>query len=238
MKKVNNLMGIALVLLLVLGAGPLCAQASKFAAAWDTDVVSVQAEVSTGEDPACFDGVGDSIEGPCVLAEELLATIDVAQQKDLLIGVSGQIGLHTFTQAKGKNTDPSLGSATASAGVTVTVELRDSYTGELVQTAAPGPVVFASRLQELKVDLADSDTDLYTEVVVSLLLETTAAHHFNFIGVDLDQGDYDVVAVFDLSAWVEIVGEDAIAEAQVTLGPRMVTAQEVRAAKGSLIPLE
>jgi hypothetical protein len=48
---------------------------------------------------------------------------------------------------------------------------------------------------------------------------------------------YDVVAVFDLSAWVAIVGEDAAAEAEVVLGPRMVTAQEVRAAKGSLTPL-
>jgi hypothetical protein len=42
------------------------------------------------------------------------------------------------------------------------------------------------------------------------------------------------VAVFDLSAWVDIVGEDAMANAKVTLGPRMVTAQEVRAAKDEL----
>ena len=104
----------------------------------------------------------------------------------------------------------------------------------MVQIAAPGPVTFASRLQELKVDVTDTDTDFLTEVTVSLLLDTTAAHHFNFIGVDLDQGVYDVVAVFDLSAWVAIVGEDAIAEAKVTLGPRMVTVQEVRAAKDSL----
>jgi len=74
-----------------------------------------------------------------------------------------------------------------------------------------------------------------TEVIVSLLLQTTAAHHFNFIGVDLDQGVYDVVAIFNLSAWVAIVGEDAIAEAIVTLGPRMVTAKEVRTAKNTLV---
>ncbi len=67
------------------------------------------------------------------------------------------------------------------------------------------------------------------------MLDTTAAHHFNFIDVALEQGFYDVVVVFDLSAFVAIVGADAIARAKVILGPRMVTAQEVRAVKGQLI---
>jgi hypothetical protein len=216
------------------------AQSSKFDASWDDTVKMVHAYVDSDTASACL---GDSTDGtgtegdPCILAEALMATLDVAQQKDLLIGVSAQIGLHTLTQAKGKNTDPSLGSATASGSVNVTLELREangSGTGALVQTAAPGTVTFAARLQELKVDVTDTDTDFLTEVIVSLLLDTTAAHHFNFIGVDLDQGVYDVVAVFDLSAFVAIVGEDAIARAKVTLGPRMVTVQEVRAAKDSL----
>ena len=212
------------------------AQSSKFDASWDNTVKMVHAYVDSDTASACLgDGTGTGTSGdPCILAEALMATLDVAQQKDLLIGVSAQIGLHTLTQAKGKNTEPSLGSATASGSVNVTLELRDPDTGAVVQTAAPGQVTFASRLQELKVDVTDTDTDFLTEVTVSLLLDTTAAHHFNFIGVDLDQGVYDVVAVFDLSAFVAIVGEDAIAEAKVTLGPRMVTAQEVRAAKDEL----
>ena len=212
------------------------AQSSKFDASWDNTVKMVHAYVDSDMASACLgDGTGTGTSGdPCILAEALMATLDVAQQKDLLIGVSAQIGLHTLTQAKGKNTEPSLGSATASGSVNVTLELRDPDTGAVVQTAAPGQVTFASRLQELKVDVTDTDTDFLTEVTVSLLLDTTAAHHFNFIGVDLDQGVYDVVAVFDLSAFVAIVGEDAIAEAKVTLGPRMVTVQEVRAAKDSL----
>jgi hypothetical protein len=212
------------------------AQSSKFDASWNNTVKMVHAYVDSDTASACFgDGTGTGTAGdPCILAEALMATLDVAQQKDLLIGVSAQIGLHTFTQAKGKSSDPSLGSATASGSVVVTLELREAGTDNVVQTAAPGPVTFAARLQELKVDVSDSDTENLTEVTVSLLLETTAAHHFNFIGVDLDQGVYDVVAVFDLSAWVAIVGEDAAARAKVTLGPRMVTVQEVRAAKGSL----
>lgn len=170
-----------------------------------------------------------------------MASLDVAQQKDLLIGVSAQIGLVTLTVAKGKSGSATqVGEALASAGVDVTLELREANglgTGALVQIAAPGKVTFASRLQELKVTVADSDTDFLTEVTVSLLLDTTATQHFNFLGVDLDQGVYDVVAVFDLSAFVAIVGEAAVAEAEVILGPRMVTAQEVRAAKDSLIAL-
>ena len=104
----------------------------------------------------------------------------------------------------------------------------------MVQTAAPGAVIFAARLQELKVAVTFSDSSELSTVTVSLLLDTTTANHFNFIGVDLPQGNYDIVAVFDLSAFVAIVGEDAIAEAEVILGPRMVTAQEVRAVRGGL----
>jgi hypothetical protein len=246
---------IAIVAAAAVISGPVMAQASKFDASWDTTTVSVKAEIA---DPATVatctnedSGTGTRAD-PCVLAETTIATLDVAQQKDLLIGVSGQIGLVTFTQAKGKHANDGTvteGSATAGAGVNVTVMLKDADSGETVQTAAPGPVTFAARIQELKVsvpecsvplDLDGSGTVAYDadcEVLVSLMLNTTAAHHFNFIGVDLDQGTYDVVAQFDLSAFVAIVGEDAAAEAEVVLGPRMVTVQEVRAAKGSLTPL-
>ncbi len=238
MKIATPLAAAAAIALFATGAQ---AQSAKFVASWSDDVKIVHAYVDSifeEETPvSCLGdgaGVGDETT-PCVLAEELMATLDVAQQKDLLIGVSAQIGLVTFTQAKGKGGSTTLdGGALASANVTVTLELRDED-DNWVQTAAPGPVIFAARLQELKVSVSDSDTDNLTEVVVSLLLDTTAAHHFNFIGVDLDQGVYNVVAVFNLSAFVAIVGEDAIAEAKVTLGPRMVTVQEVRAAKDTLM---
>ncbi len=228
----------ASLLAIGLMASSAFAQSAKFAASWSTDVKTVDARVATDVASACFgdgSGSGTSVD-PCILAEALLTTLDVAQYKDLLIGVSAQIGLVTFTQAKGKNSDPTIGSALASASVAVTLELRDPDTDEVIQVAAPGPVIFAARLQEITVDVKGGDpTDPPTEVIISLLLDTTAAHHFNFLGVDLDQGFYDVVAVFDLSAFVAIVGEDAIAQAKVILGPRMVTAQEVRAVKDGLV---
>ena len=241
---------ISIVLATAMFSVGAMAQSAKFAAGWETTVVSVKAEIVDGDSAATCSGSGitggaGTLGDPCVISEVTLTTLDVAQQKDLLIGVSAQIGLVTFTQAKGKHSGDGTateGSATASAGIDVTLELRDSN-GAVVQIAAPGAVTFASRLQELKVNVPECEVtieDLATtyeadcEVLVSLLLNTTGAHHFNFIGVDLDQGVYDVVAVFDLSAFVDIVGEDAAANAEVVLGPRMVTAQEVRAAKGAL----
>ena len=158
LRKLLGLM-VAIGLASVLFSAPLLAQSAKFAASWDDELVSVKAEIVSGDAaPTCTgedDGDGTPAD-PCVVAEALLTTIDVAQQKDLLIGVSGQIGLITFTQAKGKNTDPTLGSASASGKVEVTLELRDPVTGAVIQTAAPGTVTFAARLQELSVDLADT----------------------------------------------------------------------------------
>lgn len=244
----SKLLSLAAVAALAIGFASSGAQAqsSKFNATWATGPDSVKADTFSGDVAASFCTGEDSGTGtsgdPCIASVAQLATIDIAQQKDALIGVSGQIGLVTFTQAKGKNTDPTLGSATASAGVEVKVVLVEtgddaSVPANWVQVAAPGTIVFSSRLQELKVDLGATAEDFYTEVIVSLLLDTTAAHHFNFIGVDLDQGVYDVVAIFDLSAFVAVAGEDAIASAEVILGPRIVTVQEVRAAKDTLVAL-
>ena len=221
-------------------AGSAMAQSAKFDATWDNNVKFVEAVAVFGTGPTCTETPGEANGTDCILAEATIATLKVPQQKDLLIGVSAQIGLVTFTQAKGKGgTTPVLGEALAEAAVTVTLELREAVaanpgSGALVQTAAPGPVIFASRLQELKVADTDMDTTQLTTVTVSLLLETTAAHHFNFLGVDLDSGDYDVVAVFNLSAFASVVTADDLANAKVILGPRMVTVQEVRAVQGSL----
>ncbi len=242
MRKSAYIVIVAVVALVAFVSGNAQAQSAKFAANWSNDVVSVKAGIAynpsdpTNTTPICTDQDGVPIEPDedniCYNTEALLAKIGVAQQKDLLIGVSAQIGLVTLTQAKKVTDTTTLGEALAEAKVGVTVELRDPETGEVFQTAAPGPVIFAARLQEIKVGCADGD-----EVMVSLLLKTTAAHHFNFLGIDLDQGVYDVEAVFDLNAFASVVGVDSLAEAEVILGPRMLTLQEVRAVKDSLDPL-
>ena len=239
--------GVAAIALVAFVSGNVQAQSAKFAAVYSKAIKTVKAEIFSDEDGVTTgaictgDGAGSGTSGdPCILAVANMATIHVAQAKELLIGVSGEIGLVTLTQAKGKTSDPTLGSATASGKVEVTLMLKNTNTGE-ESVAEPGTVTFAARLQELKVSaecidvVPDTCDDFDIEVIVSLKLDTTAAHHFNFLGIDLDQGMYEVKAIFDLSAFVAIVGEDAIAEAEVILGPRMVTVQEVRAVKDSIL---
>lgn len=244
MRKSAYIVIVAVVALVAFVSGNAQAQSAKFAANWSNDVVSVKAGIAydplnpDNTTPFCTDQDGVPIEPDedniCYNTEALLAKISVPQLKDLLIGVSAQIGLVTLTQAKKVTDTTTLGEALAEAKVGVTVELRNPETGAVFQTAAPGLVIFAARLQEIKVGgTADA-----VEVLVSLKLDTTAAQHFNFLGVDLIADTYDVVAVFDLSAFVAIVGEDSMADAEVILGPRMVTVQEVRAVKDSLDPLE
>lgn len=228
-------LGLVIVALALAGlvSSGAWAQSAKFAATWSTDVKSIKAAIVSGGSAGCTgDGTGGGTSGdPCVLAVVELAQIHVPQQKELLIGISAQIGLITLTQAKGKKTEgtATFGEASAEGKVVVTVTLEDVDSGDIIATA-PGPVIFAKRLQELKVS-----SDIDTDVIVSLKLDTTAAHHFNFLGIDLPQGTYKVIATFDLSAFVAIVGDDAIAEAEVILGPRVVSAQEVRAVKDSIM---
>ena len=241
MRKSAYIVIVAVVALVAFVSGNAQAQSAKFAANWSNEVVRVGVNTDiTGstcygedeEDPSMIvGGVGTELN-PCNYAKVLLATIDMAQQKDLLIGMSAQVGLVTLTEAKKVTDSSSLGEALASAKMTVTLRLRDKDTGLVVQTAAPGPVIFAARLQEIKVG-----ADFEDMVYVSLLLKTTAAHHFNFLGIDLDQGVYDVEAVFNLNAFASVVGAESIAKAEVILGPRMLTLQEVRAVKDSLDPL-
>lgn len=199
------------------------AQSAKFAASYDIDLVEVDTGLIQDDDPAVLE----------TGAEVDLATIHVASQKDLLIGVSAQINIYTQTEARGKEGTGSTAIAEGSVGVTVrlaptgTVDVCLNGSGD---EAAPGQVVFASRLQQLTVE-----SDALEEVRVNLILDTSGAHHFNFLGIDLAQGTYDVVACYDLSAFADVLDGDGSAQAKVGLSKRVVAVQEVRAAKGGII---
>jgi hypothetical protein len=172
----------------------------------------------------------------------------------VLIGVSGVVNLVTITQAKGKNGG---GTSTAIADGTVGLEVRYAPEGTADictdgALAAPGPVVFASRRQELSVTVdldvvatATEDDDLAAlfdiegDVTVALGLDTTAAHHFNFVAYDLDSDWYDVVACYDFSALAEVSGGDIDADtaaySKAAIGPRMLTLQQVRATTDGIV---
>lgn len=234
MKK-TLLSGLAAVVGLGLTSGVAMANSAKFAATYDTDVVFVE---------AIWDGTVDvpTISGP--VAEMELATIHVAQWKELLLGVSGQVNLTTFTKAKGSNAageSTAMAEGTVRTGVVVVPEggglgaCAAAWSNpELF--AAPGPVTFASRMQKLSVEVnLTSDYLIEGYVAVGLELDTTAAHHFNFVASDLSQGTYDVIACYDLSALAEANNIDNEAEAYAGIGPRILTVQEVRATKDGVI---
>lgn len=237
-------------------AGSAMAGSAKFAATYDTDTEFVE---------ATWAGSGPVVG---LLAEKELATIHVAQWKELLLGVSGQVNLVTFTKAKGKNAageSTAMAEGTVLTGVLVVPEgqgegaCADAWDAwrELLEHqeweactedcgdepplgenlfTAPGPVTFASRMQELSVDVALSTTDPITgSVTVGLTLDTTAAHHFNFVADDLTSGTYDCIACYDLTALADANNVDNEAYAYAGIGPRILTVQEVRATKDGII---
>jgi hypothetical protein len=228
---------------------PAYAASAKFAATYDTDEVLVAVEDIGLSNGAVMDST----------AEMDLATIHVANWKELLVGVSAQVNLVTFTEAKGKNGE---GTSTAKAEGSVRVGLTVVPEGTVGACASawvdetlfahPGPVVFSSRMQELSVttsldvvgaipDVCDAqciadNLSIEGDVTVALGLDTTAAHHFNFVADDLTSGTYDVIACYDLSALADNNNTDGnAAYAKAALGPRIVTVQEVRATKNGII---
>ena len=234
------------------------AQSAKFTAAWEDDKVAL-AEFAINYD--------DVTNETIMAAEETMATIHVANKKELLIGVSGVANLVTITEAKGRNGGfESVAEAEGALNLEVRVVPEgvsancagDVPVGGMV--AAPGALTFASRKQTLKVtvdlDIVDvvgtcggldqpdcvADTlEIVGDVTVALGLDTTAAHHFNFVAPDLNQGTYDVAACFTGTAagmvTEEEVGDNSV-YAFVAVMQRMLTVQEVRAVKGDFIDFD
>ncbi len=240
-------------MLLTVFAVPAHAQSAKFAATYDTDAVMVDVGVN---------GSGGPTSDTALTAEADLASVHCANWKEVLIGVSSQVNLVTFTQAKGKNgagTSTAIAEGAVRVGVTVvpagTPDPCAAAWADESLFAAPGVVTFASRRQELSVDvdldvvgsipgicdeacIADN-LGIEGDVTVALGLDTTAAHHFNFVAADMYSGWFDVVACYDLSALAEVDGPaidaDTAAYSKTALGPRIVTVQEVHATKDGII---
>ena len=210
---------------------------------------------------------------------EKLGTIKSAQNKELLIGLSGVINLVTFTEAKGQNGDGKVTSvADASVQGKVVLVPVDSNEVSTLYTfdsnmssklwfnsdsivslrklcskadpcaeestaivAAPGVVPFSSRKQTLAIDvdltaeITDSDLEVLIDgyVEVGLELDTTAAHHFNFVAYDLASDVYDVYACWTGEAGGGVTGGEGAYEAVAAIKSRMLTVQAVRAVKTS-----
>ena len=235
----KNLM-IGLVAASVMLAGPTLAQSAKFAATYDDSRFSVVSVIDSDTQPNdCNFNDGYTF-----------ATIKVPQDKELLVGVSSEVLLVTDTSIKGKDGGTARALAYAAAEVTVGACPVD---GGDCQIAAPGSVVLADRFQILEGTLGgvltnctdsngDGDIDLsdceLTDEEISLVIDTLSSHHFNFVLEDMDQGDYNIVALFGTAACNEISSDgdaEAFAFAVAAIGKSMVTVQQVRATKDGII---
>src|SRR5438034_3289193 len=131
--------------------------------------------------------------------QTLLAnTIKTANQKDLFIGASFEVGLFTQTKVSSKNNVSDTSTAQAN------VQVRVLLDGRAVE---PGEVVFGRRTQTLTATLegaianclslqtnADGsvsivvNTNCVTPETIELILDSMDAATFNFVAVDVPQG--------------------------------------------------
>jgi hypothetical protein len=197
------------------------AQSSKFAAVWSEEAMALEVTACASTEADFCDPLSNFDQ----TAGYTMANIRVPQAKELLVGVSAQVGLFTSTQVKGKKGSYSY--ALAAAGGSVVPFACNVDTLECTP-GAPGTVVLDARIQEMEavlagiieectfsvsLDVAGIGTDQATgdatwnlgqcEVAqeeISLALSTLRASHFNFVFPDLDQGDYAIVAYFVTAA--------------------------------------
>jgi hypothetical protein len=166
----------------------------------------------------------------------LETTIKTPNKKDLLIGASFQTGLFTRTQVKGKNGSTDSSTAKATLKVKVLVDEKAAY---------PGEVVYDSREQILSATLGgviescqdgsdgsvpDGIINVPTECVVTdemieLLLDTMAAHHYNFVVANLGPGTHKV----KVQVKVDTTNDTTSTRAVASWGPGSLTVEEVRA---------
>jgi hypothetical protein len=237
----------------VFAGGAFAGPSAKFAATW-----TYGPSLYVGVIDNSFDGrrpVYDFRRGVT------LATIKVPQDKELLVGVSAEIGLTTDTSVKGKNGGAAKAIAGARAKVIVFAIPVDGNVSQ-AQMAEPGEIILSKRIQTLEATLGgvietcnygddagaidvNVDCTVHDEEI-GLILNTLAAHHFNFVLPNMNQGEYDIKAFFRTSASAQVIdttvladGESsAVAESQAWIGKTMVTVQQVRAAAGGVIPDE
>jgi len=173
-------------------------------------------------------------------------TIKTANQKDLFINTSFEVGLFTQTTVSSKNLvpDTSVGQAQ--------VDVRVLLDGKQVE---PGVVVFGRRSQTLTATLegaigkclvsttnADGtisttvNLDCVTPETIELILDSTTATSFNFVALDVSQG----VHTISVQARVDTIGSAQAGQyaAMGTVGKGSMTVESVRLIKDPNVILD
>ena len=170
-------------------------------------------------------------------------TIKTANQKDLFVGASFEIGLYTRTLVRSKN----MVSDTSTARTMVQVRVLVDGT-----VAEPGAVVFGRRTQTLSATLegqiagalsVDPTTGsivlnplLVNPETIELILATMDAASFNFVAVNVPQGSHKITVQARINTGTSV--QEGEAEAQALVGKGSMTVESVRLIKDANVILE
>jgi len=174
----------------------------------------------------------------------LVNQIKTSENKDLFINVSLECGLTTNTQAMSRTLQRALSKASALVAVRVWVD----------QTLAlPGEVTFANRKQTLIAEFAGdlsacknmqgqviiNESCVPTLEMLALILDTMAAHSFNYILSDVPAGTHTITveAMVDYSINGAQIADNPATNAYI--GKGSVTIESVRMIKGEdVVPVQ
>ncbi len=179
--------------------------------------------------------------------ETILANnIKTANQKDLFIGASLEVGLFTKTEAKSKNLQTDVSLAKAQVDVRVLVDGTE---------AEPGPVVYGRRSQELAATLEGAiggclslvtnldgttsivvDTNCVAPETIQLILDSTDAATFNFVAPDVPVGVHTVAVQARIQTATSATA--GTAEAMATVGKGTMTVESVRLIKNEDVAVD
>lgn len=169
----------------------------------------------------------------------LFNTLKTANQKDLFISASFEVGLFTQTLSSSKNNTADTSVAQANVQVQVLLD------GQVVQ---PGPVVFGRRTQTLSATLEGAignclllttnldgsvtisvNTNCVTAEMIELIQDSMDAAAFNFVAVDVPQGIHTV----SVQARIDTTGSAQTGSwsALGTVGKGALTVESVRLIK-------
>jgi len=169
----------------------------------------------------------------------LSGIIKTAQNKDMFISGSLEVGLFTQTQVSSKNMKKDTSTAT------VSIQVRALVDGEVVP---PGIVTYAARTQTLSATLEGAiagclsivtnidgslsivlDTTCVQPEIIDLILSTLNAASFDFVAVDVPVGVHTVSLQARISSSTSVDTGTATAEGFVGKGTIIV--ESVRLAK-------
>lgn len=225
MKKINFRALATAMALAGLASTPVLVQADNSASAYTGDGTAVVGAA------AIQAGVANTSGWVKVLETKLQNS---GTPKDLIVGLSFETSLFTETMVQSKGGNKSTSVADAEIEMYVTVD------GKM---ALPGEVTFDKRRQELwaslggVLDCVDTNGDdvinysecTLTDEEIGLILDTKAAHSFNFLAYNIGSGSHTIEAYARLSKDGSVVGSGA-SNANASLGKGTLSVWEVHGA--------